>query len=162
MPRGELVPDDEFVATPQADAGMLDAVRLRLERARLLGTQVFVRRAVYQPVDLQVDVSGERGDATAVQAMLSASLRVFLDPLSGGDRDPPKGWEFGETLRPSMLLRRAQQALGPGLTPTRLSISLDGADPEDCGDVLLKANALPWLRALTVLMTPAPLTGGLR
>jgi hypothetical protein len=162
VPRGGWVPPDEFVATPEADAGMLAAVSKRLDRARLLGTQVFVERALYQPVDLHVDVSGERGDATSVQATLFASLREFLDPLKGGDGDPGTGWDFGGTLRPSMLLRRAQQALGPGLTPTRLSISLDGANPEDCGDVLPKANALPWLHSLTVLMTPAPLTGGLR
>ena len=155
-------PAEEFVPTPRADAGMLAAVRKRLGRARLLGTQVFVRPAIYRAVALHVDVAGERGDASGVQATLFAALRGFLDPLSGGDRNPGTGWEFGTPLRPSMLLRRAQQALGPGLTVTRVAISLEGAAAEDCGDVAPGANALPWLQALSVTLTPAAVSGGLR
>jgi hypothetical protein len=161
-PRGELLPTDEFVATPMPDVGMLAAVRKRLGRARLLGTQVFVRAARYHAIDLHVEVSGERSDASVVQAALFKSLREFLDPLTGGDGDPALGWEFGAPLRPSMLLRRAQQALGPGLTVTRMAISLDGADAEDCGEVSPGPHALPWLRSLTATLTPAAFSGGLR
>jgi hypothetical protein len=161
-PRGELLAADDFVATPLADAGMLSAVRQRLERSRLLGTQVFVRRAIYRAVGLHAEVSGERGDAAVVQATLFAALRDFLDPLTGGGGDPAAGWEFGATLRPSLLLRSAQQALGPGLTVQRIAISLDGAAAEDCRDVPPGAHALPWLSSLTATLTPAPITGALR
>ncbi|MBA4033269.1 MAG: hypothetical protein C0480_01500 [Bradyrhizobium sp.] len=161
-PRGDLLPTDEFVATPVADVGMLAAVRKRLGRSRLLGTQVFVRAAQFRAVDLLVEVSGERSEAAAVQAVLFGALREFLDPLTGGDGDPATGWEFGVPLRPSMLLRRAQQALSPGLTVTRMTISFDGADEEDCGDVSPGPHALPWLRALTATLTPAAFSGGLR
>lgn len=161
-PRGAMVAPDEFVAAPVADDGMLRAVRTRLDRARLLGTQVFVRPAEYRAVDLHADGSGERNDAAAVQAVLFAALRTFLDPLEGGDRDPVEGWDFGAPLRPSMLLRRAQQALGPGLTVQRIAISLDDAVAEDCLDVSPGTNSLPWLRSLSVTLTPALFTGGLR
>ncbi len=161
-PRGAAVPTDEFVPAPIADAGMLTAVRKRLDRTRLLGTQVFVRPAVYRAVDLHIEVSGERTDAASVQAVLFEALREFLDPLSGGDRDPAEGWEFGALLRPSLLLRRAQQALRPGLTAQRMAISLEGAAGEDCRDVSLGAHALPWLRSLSATLAPAPLSGGLR
>jgi hypothetical protein len=161
-PRGAMVAPDEFVAAPVADDGMLKAVGMRLDRARLLGTQMFVRPAEYRAIDLHADVSGERSDAVAVQAVLFDTLRTFLDPLEGGDRDPVEGWDFGAPLRPSMLLRHAQQALGPGLTVQRIAISLDDAAAEDCLDVSLGTNSLPWLRSLSVTLTPAPFTGGLR
>jgi len=161
-PRDAELPEDEFVPAPRADEGMLAAVRKRLERARLVGTQVFVRQAEYRAVDLHLDVAGERGDATAVRARLFEALRKFLDPLEGGDGDPATGWEFGAPLRPSLLLRRAQQAVGPGLSVRRVAISLDEAAAEDCRDVLLQAHLLPWLRSLSVTLAPTPRTGGLR
>ncbi|MGT2476689.1 hypothetical protein [Paraburkholderia terrae] len=161
-PRGDSVPSDDFVATPVADEGMLAAVRKRLDRARLLGTQVFVRTVAYRAVDLHADVSGASEDAAAVRARLFGDLRTFLDPLTGGDSDPAEGWEFGAPLRPSMLLRRAQLSLAPGLTVTRVAIALDGLAAEDCRDTSPGQHGLPWLRSLTVTLSPAPFSGGLR
>jgi hypothetical protein len=156
------VPNDERVATPVADQGMLRAVRKRFERTRLIGTQVFVMPVEYRAADLAISLLGERDQAADLQSALTAALADFLDPLIGGDSDPAAGWEFGAPLRPSTLVRRAQEAVGAAATVRSVAISLDGSAPEDCHDVDIGANALPWLRSLAVHVDPAPQPGALR
>lgn len=162
-PRADGLPEDERVAAPRADEGMLAAVRLRLQRARLIGTQVFVRPVSYRAVRFHIDLAGEPSDAGLVRATLFESLRAFLDPLTGGDGDPATGWVFGAPLRPALLLQRAQRAVDPGHAVRRVAIALDdSADQEDCHDVIIGAHELPYLADLSVALTPLPSAGGLR
>jgi predicted phage baseplate assembly protein len=143
---------EDFVAAPKPDPGMLCAVRDRLAEARLLTTEVFVRGPMYRPVSLVVDLSGRPADRARVSAVVSLALRRYLDPLVGGDDDT--GWPFGEPLRPSALLRAAQQALGSLADVASVAISLDGV-AEDCRDVSLRPGELPVPQSIRTRVVPA-------
>ncbi|MEV6824483.1 putative baseplate assembly protein [Amycolatopsis sp. NPDC051102] len=127
------------VVAPQPDPAMICAVAARLERARLLATEVFVRGPVYRDVGLRVDLSGAPADRARVSTVVTAALRGYL----GDD------WPFGGALRPSALVRAAQAALGDLADVTGVAIGLGGADPvEDCREVPLRPGELPVLRSL--------------
>lgn len=160
-PRDDGIPREQIVDSPKADEGMLAAVRTRLDHARLVGSQVFVQRVPLRAVSLRIDLEGEALGLASLQERVEGRLRRFLDPLGGGDADA--GWPFGAPLRASVLLREAQQAVGRGLIVRRVAIGLDGATPgEDCADVPIGPNALPWLESVDLTTTAAPVTGGLR
>lgn len=145
---------DGFVAAPRPDPGTLCAVAARLERARLLTSEIFVRAPRYRDVALRVALSGEPADRARISAVLTGALRRFLDPLVGGDDGA--GWPFGEPLRPSALLRATQRALGDLADVAGVGIGLDGADPaEDCDEVPLGPAELPVLRAVRTRIVPA-------
>ena len=72
---------------------------------------------------------------------MRGALRRFLDPLTGGDQDA--GWPFGAPLRPSALLRVAQQAAGHDGDVGAVAIALDDtASWEDCHDVAIRPQEL--------------------
>ncbi|MEU6549151.1 baseplate J/gp47 family protein [Streptomyces sp. NPDC046915] len=152
-PRTDLARED-FVAAPRPDPGTLSAVAARLDQARLLTAEVFVRGPRYRDVALRVDLSGGPADRARVSAVVTTALRRFLDPLVGGEAR--EGWPFGEALRPSALLRAAQTALGDLADVAGVAIGLDGADPdEDCQDVELRAGELPVLRSVRTRIVTA-------
>ena len=152
--------DASYEPALEPDPGALQAVTLRLESARLIGTEVFVRPPRYRPVTLQVAVSGAPGDPAGVRAVIRAALRRYLDPLVGGDRGD--GWPFGEPLRPSALLRAAQTALGDLAQAEQVAIGLDGADPSGgCDDIPIGAGWLPALTQTRVATVTATSTGEL-
>jgi hypothetical protein len=152
-PRDDLGRED-FVAAPLPDPGMLCAVATRLEQARLLTSEVFVRPPRYRDVALRVDLSGDPADRTRVATAVTDALRRFLDPLVGGDDED--GWPFGQPLRPSALLRAAQRALGDLADIAAIGVGLDGADPaEACDEVPLAAGELPVLRTVRTRIVPA-------
>ncbi|GAA3818867.1 hypothetical protein GCM10023083_60380 [Streptomyces phyllanthi] len=129
-------------------------VAARLDEARLLTSEVFVRGPGYRDVTLRVDLSGGPADRVRVSTVLTSALRRFLDPLVGGEEQD--GWPFGEALRPSAVLRAAQRALGDLADVAGVAIGLDGADPdEDCNEVELRAGELPVLRAVRTRIVPA-------
>ena len=132
----------DFVLAPKPDPGVLQAVRARLQEARLLGAEVFVEEPRYRATRLRVDIAGLPADSAGLRQRVRDSLRRFLDPLDGGDnRD---GWPFGEPLRPSALRRVAQRAAGDDAEVAGVAIWVDG-DPgrwEDCRDVLLAPRTL--------------------
>ncbi|WP_290050152.1 putative baseplate assembly protein [Amycolatopsis solani] len=145
---------DDVVPAPEPDPGMLCAVADRLGQARLLTAEVFVRPPVYRDVRLRVDLSGTPADRVRVSTVAGTALRRFLDPLAGGDDET--GWPFGEPLRPSALLRAAQQALGDLAAVTAVAIGLDGAEPaETCDDVPLRPGDLPVAREVRTRVVPA-------
>lgn len=153
VPRDDFTRED-FAAAPQPDPGTLCAVAARLECARLLTSEVFVRAPAYREVTLRVDLSGDPADRTRVSTVVTTALRRFLDPLVGGEEQD--GWPFGETLRPSALLRAAQRTLGDLADVAAVAIGLDGADAtEDCDEVELRAGDLPVLRAVRIRTVPA-------
>ncbi|HYQ66532.1 baseplate J/gp47 family protein [Actinophytocola sp.] len=146
------VPRD--VPAPQPDPGMLCEVADRLAQARLLTVEVFVRPPAYRTVRLRVDLSGRPADRATVSTVVGDALRRYLDPLVGGDEET--GWPFGETLRPSALLRAAQRALGDLALVAAVSVALDGADPTDsCADQALRPGELPRLREVRTRSVPA-------
>jgi len=152
-PRDDLGRED-LVAAPLPDPGTLCAVAARLEQARLLTSEVFVRAPRYREVALRVDLSGDPADRTRVATAVTAALRRFLDPLVGGDDQD--GWPFGQPLRPSALLRAAQRALGDLADLAAVAIGLDGADPDEaCDEVPLGAGELPVLRTVRTRIVPA-------
>ncbi|MGB3441557.1 MAG: baseplate J/gp47 family protein, partial [Actinophytocola sp.] len=129
-------------AVPRPDPGMICEVADRLDRARLVTTEVFVRAPAYRAVRLRVDLSGGPADRTEVSTVVGAALRGYLDPLTGGDDGT--GWPFGGALRPSALLRTAQAALGDLADVAGVAIAIDGAEPvEACLDVPLGPGELP-------------------
>ncbi|HEX6341183.1 putative baseplate assembly protein [Umezawaea sp.] len=133
------------VTAPRPDPGLLCEVADRLDAARLITTEVFVRAPAYREVRLRVDLAGGPADRGRVSAAVDAALRGYLDPLTGGDDGT--GWPFGGALRPSALLRAAQRALGDLADVGAVAIALDGADPaESCLDVPLRAGELPAVR----------------
>ena len=145
--------ESAYVAAPLPDAGALQAVSARLEAARLVGTELFVRAPRYRGVALAFQVQGASADGAALQRQVERHLRRFLDPLvGGGQRD---GWPFGEPLRPSVMLREAQAAAGSALRVMEAAIGLDGNAPnESCRDVAIGRFDLVWLESLQLQLEP--------
>ncbi|GII84245.1 putative baseplate assembly protein [Sphaerisporangium siamense] len=177
-PRGDFGRPD-FVAAPVPDPAALRVVAARLEEARLLTAEVFVRPPAYREVALRVDLSGDPADRARVSAVVTAALRRYLDPLVGGDEED--GWPFGEALRPSALVRAAQRALGDladvlavaigtggencadgieGIDSAAGAAGVDGeAAWEDCRDVPLRSFELPVPRVIRIRVVPVAETG---
>ena len=158
--------DDEacaIVVAPQPDAGALAAVTARLDDARLLGAEVYVRAPIYRDIAVAVDVEADTDASDAMRADVAAWLGRFLDPLVGGDQQT--GWPFGGPLTPSVLLRRAQDVIGDRGEVVRVGIRRPDTDAEDenCNDVDIGPNALPALRQVTTRVTSSRATiGGLQ
>ena len=135
------------------DPGMLCAVERRLAEARLITSEVFVRAPAYRTVRLRVDLSGDPADRPRVSTVVDTALRGYLDPLTGGDDGT--GWPFGGALRPSALLRTAQQALGDLAVVAGVAIGTDGAEPaEACLDVPLRQGELPAVQDIRTRIVP--------
>ncbi len=148
------------VTAPLPDAGALAAVAARLDGARLIGSEVFVRPPIYRPVALSLDVETHTAAPEALRTALRAGLARFLDPLVGGKEQD--GWPWGDPLRPSTLLVWAQQAIGAQGQVARVGITLldDGTGEESCNDVAIGAHALPALQRVTVRIAAPPASAG--
>ncbi len=161
-PRGADIDMDERVDAPWPDPGALAAVRAHLDRARMVGTEVWVCPPRYRKVRLAVRVLGDPGDAAAARERVTTALRRFLDPLEGGD--DAQGWPFGDPVRPSVMMREAMTALREGEVDA-VAIGLDGAAPEeDCKEVRIGPHDLVVLADVTVSFAAdtRARTGGLR
>jgi predicted phage baseplate assembly protein len=161
-PRGADVDPDNTAAAPMPDPGALAAVRSRLERARMVGTEVWVCPPRYRIVRLFVRVLGEPVDPAATRLRIDQALRRFLDPLEGGDDGA--GWPFGDPIRPSVLMREATRVLRDGEVDL-VAIGLDGAAPsESCDEVAIGPHDLPSLHdvAVTFAADSRARAGGLR
>lgn len=138
----------DLVRGPVTDPGALAAVAARLEERRLAGMEVFVRTARYRRVALAVTIAADPIDAAGLEARVSGSLARYLDPLAGGGGE---GWPFGDPVRPSALVRRAQQAVGREGEVLAVAIGLDGQEPgEDCRDVAIGPFELVYLERIRV------------
>jgi predicted phage baseplate assembly protein len=153
---------DDFVAAPEPDPGALTAAAQRMDGARLIGTQIYVIAPKYRNVWLTVQATTDSGISATLQAQIRAQLQEFLDPLCGGDEG--NGWPFGGPLRPTALLREAQEILGDAGDVQSVSIRLQGMQtPESCKDVALGAYELPVLVGVEFqVQRMAARTGGLR
>ena len=154
--------DCAYVAAPIPDQGALREARARIAKARLIGSEVFVVAAEYRHVSLAVDALGDPTDPAAFSEKIRIGLQNFFDPLRGGNQK--NGWPFGEPLRPSVLLREAQRAVGQDASVTSVAIGLDGKPPsENCKDVEIKPHQLVVLHDVVVKLEPAVAhQGGLR
>jgi hypothetical protein len=160
-PRGPDIAADEFVPGPQADPGTLAAVQKRLQRARLIGTDLFVSSARYRPISVEVTVSGDVRDPVSLEATIREALTIFLDPLVGGGDG--SGWPFGEPPRTSAVMRQAQTAAGVGITVSNVSIALEETPAAVCQDVVIGPNDLVWLQQMTLILDRTlTVSGGLR
>lgn len=153
-------PVTEWVRTPTPDPGLIEAVRRRLDKARLLGQEVFVGPPHYRAVRVGVELTRSATD-DAVAAQVTDALIRHLDPLNGGADHA--GRDFGEPLRPSELLGVAGRAAGPEATVTALSVAVDDGAAIDCGEITLGPRELAWLDEVQVSRaTVVPSGGGLQ
>jgi hypothetical protein len=149
---------DIEVVAPIPDRGALDAVARRLDAARLLTSQVYVRPPLYREVQLDLVVLADVRDPRRLARRVVARLRRFLDPLVGGEEG--LGWPFGEPLRPSAIQRQAQAALAGDGQVQSVAITLDGAAQRACEDVQIDERPGPRhlvaLREVKVQVQAAP------
>jgi hypothetical protein len=153
---------EAFVAAPQPDPGALQAARVWLNTGRLIGADVFVCGPVYRRVWLTLVIAVDAAPAPALREAIITGLQNYLDPLVGGDGGD--GWPFGDPLRPTALLRVAQNILRTAGDVQSVSIRLDGMTAADnCTDVTIKPHELVTLEHvnLQTRLRP-PLAGGLR
>jgi predicted phage baseplate assembly protein len=89
--------EDEEVPDPFLAAGLKEHVQQWLARRCLVNVRPKVRLAVFQPVDVSIDVR-LRPNANQVQVRdeVHRWVRRFLDPYAGGLDG--EGWPFGATL----------------------------------------------------------------
>jgi predicted phage baseplate assembly protein len=152
----------EALATaPQADPGALAAVGRHLEAARLLGSELFVLPARYRRVRIALTV-GSAVPGDDLRRALERDLRAYVHPLTGGDEGD--GWPFGDPVRPSALLRRAQAAAGGGVAIVSVAIGLDDNAPaESCRDLEIGPHDLLAAESVEILgATSDAGDGGLR
>jgi predicted phage baseplate assembly protein len=158
-PRGDADWDrPDFMPAPLPDPGLLSQVCATLGAGRLLAEELFVREPRYRMARLQVDITGTPSGPAAVRGRVQDAVRQYLDPLTGGDNT--SGWTFGDPLRPSALLRVAQQATGHDGDVSSVAIALDdSATWEDCRDVAIRPHELVWLTDVSVRFSAGSRTG---
>lgn len=145
---------------PMPDAGMLDAVRVALGPARLLGSELFVAAPIYQDVCVTLKVSTSRTDGGTLDKQLRSAVEDHLDPVP----QPPRvGWPLGGAIDPSAVLAAAQKVLGKLGTVDAVGISLRGSSAiEWCRPVEIGRCHLPRLAGFTLERTARAETGGLK
>jgi len=165
VPRDDLdsdVVEAAFVAAPIPDPGLLAAVRARLDRARLVTTELFVSAPHYRAVRLRAVLRGDVHDPSGLRQAIHDRLWRFLDPLLGGDEG--SGWTFGEPVHASVMLREVQAAVGKEARVEQVAIGVDDDEPsESCRAVAIGAHELVWLKDVAVqLDRNVAAVGGLR
>lgn len=147
----------DWVLAPEPDPGLLQAVRRRVEQARLLGQEIFVGGPGYRAIRAWVTLTRSAGDDD-VATRVTHALRRHLDPLVGGHGE--KGWPFGGAVRPSDLLGVAGKAAGDETTVTSLSVAFDGGGAINCGELAVGPRDLVWLADVQVASTASVPGGG--
>lgn len=151
VPR-ETEADRAAVPAPKADPGALALFAERLEGARMLATRIHVLTPRYRPVALAVTIRAAQPDAADIIDTIRIALARHLDAVGGGDSE---GWAFGDPLRPSDLVRAAQNAGGGQAFVERIAIGIDGAAPkDDCGDTAIGPHDLVNSDAVTFRLLP--------
>jgi Baseplate J-like protein len=147
----------DWTTAPEPDAGLLEAVRRRLEAARLLGQEVFVCGPRYHLARVRVTLTRSAGDEAVAQRVTDA-LRRYLDALKGGHDG--EGWPFGGAVRLSDLLGVAGRAVGSEATVTNLSVALDDGPETSCGELTIGQRDLIGLVDVLVSQSAVVPTGG--
>lgn len=151
VPR-ETEADRAEVPAPKADPGALALFAERLEATRMLATRIHVLTPTYHPIALAVTIRTAQSDTAEPVDAIKAALAGHLDAVVGDGGD---GWPFGHPLRPSDLVRVAQNAGGNEMFVERIAIGLDGAAPqEDCGKTKIGPHDLVYLAAIAFRLLP--------
>lgn len=164
-PRDSQFDDRKFtwIDAPLPDRGAIQAVRSRLENAKLIGTELFIEAPRYRGVDLRLLVrTSLQAPANQLRQQLHEALRLFLDPLRGGADGT--GWEFGASIIPSAIQRAAEAALGTGSAIAFVEVTLDGSGLwSSCQPVDIADHELVYLRSLDIRFELQPAgRGGFR
>ncbi|GLQ89920.1 putative baseplate assembly protein [Dyella flagellata] len=134
-----IVPDTDDPA-PQASDGLLRTVCSYLDARRLLATELFVLRPLYQLVQITGDVvAADDADLVALGVAIEQSLLDYFHPLIGGDQGD--GWPFGGTIYYSRIYQRLL-AIDGVTSITDLTIVLDGDAQAPCTDIPIQPHAL--------------------
>lgn len=153
--------NEELVVSPVPDPGLLGEVAVRLDAARMVTSEVFVRAPRYRSVEVAVSIAGQFVDGGEIEREIGDRLARFLDPLVGGESGA--GWPFGDAVRPSALVEQVQEVLGHRGQVAGVAVGLDG-DPaeEDCQDLEIGPFDLVYLNSFGVRFTPkADFAGGM-
>ena len=142
---------------PVLDDGALAAVRNRLDNARLVASQIFVRPVRYRAVRLALRVSA--GRAASLETKLRQALSNFLDPLVGGSDG--LGWPFGDPVIPSAIQQVVENAAGPGIEIVSTGIALDHDERfESCARVAIGPHELVYLKSFELEIDTKPVSRG--
>lgn len=134
-----IVPDTDDPA-PQASDGLLRTVCAYLDARRLLATELFVLRPLYQLVQVNGDVvAADDADLAQLGVAIEQSLLDYFHPLKGGDKGD--GWPFGGTIYYSKVYQRLLSIDGVD-SITDLTIVLDGDEQAPCTDIPIQPHAL--------------------
>ncbi|WP_437727128.1 putative baseplate assembly protein [Sorangium sp. So ce861] len=122
-------------AAPAPTQEVLDRVAAALEPYRVLTTELFVVGPRYRRVDVTVEIEVAReADAAPAREAVTARLRRYLDPLTGGYEGT--GWPLGAPIAQGELREIIHGA--PGVAAIRcLSVALDGVPRPPCEDIPL-------------------------
>jgi predicted phage baseplate assembly protein len=156
------VPGGSFVAAPKPDTGALNAVYTKINAGKLLGGQFFVSAPVYRKVWLSLQIAVDFPLSPLMRQSVLDVLQAYLDPLVGGDQGG--GWPFGDPVRPSSLLRVAQESLGEAGDVLNVGVSLAGSGNfQICEDTSILPHELVCLvYAKLATQQRTPQGGGLR
>ena len=136
--------------TPFPDPGALTFMRRRLDVARLVGTRVFVMPPRYRSVGLRASVAIDLDDRTSLARSLQTTFARYLDAVVGGETE--EGWPFGRPLRPSELMRVAQDTVGQDGNVEAIGIALDGRNEfETCDATAIGPHDLVSLRRFELI-----------
>lgn len=134
-----VVPDTDDPA-PQASDGLLRTVCSYLDARRLLATELFVLRPLYQLVLIQGDViAADDADLAQLGIAIEQSLLDYFHPLKGGEKGD--GWPFGGTIYYSRVYQRLLSISGVA-SISDLTIVLDGEAQPPCTDIPIQPHAL--------------------
>jgi hypothetical protein len=118
----------------------------------MLATRIRVLTPRYRPVALAVTIRTALFDTGELVDNVRVALARHLDAVTGGAGD---GWPFGHPVRPSELVRVAQNAGGNEVIVERVAVGLDGAPPgADCTDTLIGPHDLVFLASAAFTLLP--------
>jgi predicted phage baseplate assembly protein len=134
-----VVPDAD-TPNPMPSEGMLRTVCAYLDARRILTTELFVLKPVYQNIVVRGEVvAADDADLAAVSEQINRTLIDYFHPLRGGEEG--QGWPFGDTVRYSRVYQRVFAVPGVAVIQT-ITIALDGEEFPECTDVPIAANGL--------------------
>lgn len=135
---------------PEPDRNFLDAVCRHIAPRRLLTTEVYVEGPRYVPiaVALGIDVVPGR-DIAPVREAVSARLRRFLSPLTGGFEG--RGWPLDKAVVDRELLAQATREAGVAGVRDLWLWKVTDTDYVDLDEVPLRGLQLPYLQQISVV-----------
>jgi uncharacterized phage protein gp47/JayE len=134
-----VVPDGD-TPNPTPSEGTLRTVCAYLDQRRLLTTELYVIKPVYQQVEVRAEVVvDDNADLAEVKESVEQTLLTYFHPLKGGEDG--QGWAFGGTIFYSRVYQRVFMTSGVQ-SITRLVILLEGEEAPECTDVPIKEGAL--------------------